>query len=129
MQKNRHVAAALAIDDSEDEGLAEAEERPPLLLAAEAMNAPPRMTLDARTLPLVSLGRVKAFSGGVWSPQRPPHEVFGGPNTYSQGIWKTTVGYKSPQLGLRFCVIHALDVFVWGTYKEGTGKPVISKGL
>jgi len=53
-----HVAAALAIDDeSEDERAAEAEELPSLLLAAEAMDAPPSMTLEARTLPLVSLGR------------------------------------------------------------------------
>ena len=28
--------------------------------------------------------------GGVWNPERPSQEVFGGPNTYSQGIWKTT---------------------------------------
>ena len=26
---------------------------------------------------------------GVWNPERPSQEVFVGPNTYSQGIWKT----------------------------------------
>ena len=26
---------------------------------------------------------------GVWNPKRPSQEVFGDPNTYSQGIWKT----------------------------------------
>lgn len=57
LQKMSHVAAALAIDESEDERVAEAEELPSLMLAAEAMDAPPSMTLEARTLPLVSLGR------------------------------------------------------------------------
>ena len=42
-------------------------------------------------LTLVFQNPPNAFSGGVWSPERPPQEVFGGPNTYSQGIWKTRV--------------------------------------
>ncbi len=33
------------------------------------------------------------FWGGVWNPKRPSQEVFGGPNIYSAGIWKTREKY------------------------------------
>ncbi len=34
--------------------------------------------------------------GGVWNPYSPSQEMFGGPNTHSQGIWKTRGSDSSP---------------------------------
>ena len=42
-------------------------------------------------LPLIFQNPPNIFWEGVWTPKRPNlREVFGGPNTYSQNIWKTS---------------------------------------
>ena len=44
---------------------------------------------DACINPSLPKSSSHTFWGGVWNPKRPSQEVFGGPNIYSAGIWKT----------------------------------------